>query len=95
MNWTPYLAIWSLLAAVVLALAIYRKFLSTHEDVSVHVSEGASRLIPIQIAAAQRIAVVEKWGKTLTAILLLAGLILAAIYFHGVWINGSGVAVVQ
>ena len=29
MNWTPYLATWSLLAAVVLALAVYRKFLSS------------------------------------------------------------------
>lgn len=95
MNWTPYIAIWSLLAAVVLALAVYRKFLSVHEDDSIHVSDGGARLIPEQVANAQRIAVVEKWGKTLTAILLVAGLVLAAIYFHGVWMTSSGVAVVQ
>ncbi len=95
MNFTPYLTIWSLLAAVVVALAVYRKFLSVHEDDSIHVSECGARLIPQQIAAAQRIAVVEKWGKTLTLVLVLAGLVLATIYFHGVWASSSGVAVVQ
>jgi hypothetical protein len=95
MNWTPYIAIWSFFAAIVLALAAYRKMLSTREDDSLHVSEGSSRLIPEQIANAQRIEVVEKWGKSLTAVVVVAGLVLAAIYFYGVWQVGAGVAVVE
>jgi len=95
MNWTPYLAIWSFFAAIVLALAVYRKMLSNAEDDSLHVSDGAAKLIPEQIANAQRIAVVEKWGKSLTAVVLLAGLVLAGIYFYGVWTTGASVAVVQ
>jgi hypothetical protein len=94
MNWTPYIAVWSFFAAIVLALAVYRKMLSTREDDSLHVSDGGARLIPQQIAHAQRIEVVEKWGKSLTAVVVLAGLILAGIYFYGIWMNGSGVAVV-
>jgi len=79
----------------VLALAVYRKMLSNAEDDSLHVSDGAAKLIPEQIANAQRIAVVEKWGKSLTAVVLLAGLVLAGIYFYGVWTTGASVAVVQ
>ena len=93
MNWTPYITVWSFFAAIVLALAAYRKMLSTREDDSIHVSEGASRLIPEQIATAHRIEVIEKWGKSLTAVVVLAGLIMAGIYLYGVWQIGSGVPV--
>ena len=95
MHWTPYLAVWSFFAAIVIALAVYRKLLSVREDDSLHVAEGTSRLIPEQIANAQRIAVVEKWGKSLTAFVVLTGLILAAIYFWGVWQTGAGTAITQ
>ena len=95
MHWTPYLAIWSFFAAIVAALAVYRKMLSVREDDSLHVSEGSSKLIPEQIANAQRIEVVEKWGKSLTAVVVVAALIMAGIYFYGVWQTGSGVAIVQ
>ena len=93
MNWTPYIAIWSFFAAIVLALAAYRKMLSLREDDTLHVSEGASRLIPEQLANAHKIEVVEKWGKSLTAVVVLAALVMAGIYFYGVWQTGTGVAV--
>ena len=35
--------------------------------------------------------VVEKWGKSLTAVVVVAGLVLAAIYFYGVWQTGAGI----
>jgi hypothetical protein len=95
MNWTPYLAIWSFFAATVIVLAIYRKMLSTREDDCLHVSEGGMKLIPGQIAHAQKIEVIEKWGKSLTAVVLFAGLVLASIYFYGVFQAGAGVAVVK
>jgi hypothetical protein len=95
MNWTPYLAVWSFFAAIVVGLAVYRKMLSTREDDSLHVSEGGARLIPEQIANAQRIEVVEKWGKTLTAVVVATGLVLAGIYFYGVMQSSTIHAVVQ
>jgi hypothetical protein len=95
MNWTPYLAIWSLFAAAVLVLATYRKMLSSREDDTLHVSDGASRLVPEQIATAQRIEVIEKWGKGLTAVVVVTGLILAGIYFYGVWQLGAGTAIIK
>jgi hypothetical protein len=88
-NWTPYLAVWTFFALIVLGLAVYRKMLSAREDDSIHVSLGSAGLIPQQVANAQRIEVIEKWGKSLTAVVVLAGLVLAGIYFYGVWQTGA------
>ncbi len=95
MNWTPYLAIWSLSALIVIGLAVYRKMLSNQEDDTLHVTEGTARLVSEQVANAQRIEVIEKWGKILTAVVVVAGLVLVAIYIYGVWQTGAGVAVVK
>jgi hypothetical protein len=95
MNWTPYLSIWSFFALIVIVLAIYRKMLSAREDDSLHVSEGTANLVSQQVAVAAKIAVVEKWGKSLTAVVVVAGLVMAAIYIYGVWQTGAGVAITQ
>jgi hypothetical protein len=86
---TIYVAIWSFFALIVLGLAAYRKILSNQEDDSLHVSEGTAGLITQQVATAQKIEVVEKWGKISTAVVLAAGLILASVYFYGVWTTGA------
>jgi hypothetical protein len=77
--WTPYIAIWSVFAIAVLALAIYRKILANHEDGSLHVADGTSDLVPAQIAHAHRMEVVERWGKSLTIVVGLAALVMLAI----------------
>jgi len=95
MNWTPYLAIWSVFAAIVIGLAVYRKMLSANEDDTLHVSDGAARMVSQQAAIAQKIDVIDKWGKTLTVVVVATGLVLASIYFYGVWQTGAGVAVTK
>ena len=95
MNWTPYVATWSLFAAVVLGLAFYRKTLASREDDTLHVSDGASRLLPEQIATAQRIEAVDKWGKGLTAIVVLTGLVLAFFYLYNVWTTGASSTIIK
>lgn len=94
-NWTPYLAVWSFFALIVLVLAAYRKMLSTREDDSLHVAEGTAGLIPEQVANAHKIDVVEKWGKLLTAVVVVAGLALAAVYFYGIFQAGTTTVAVQ
>jgi hypothetical protein len=88
-NWTPYLAVWSFFALIVLGLAVYRKMLANREDDTLHVAEGTAGMISHQVADAQRIDVIEKWGKSLTAVVVVAGLVMAAIYFYGVWTTGG------
>jgi hypothetical protein len=94
-NWTPYIAIWSFFALIVLGLAAYRKMLSNREDDSIHVSAGTAGMVSAQVANSHRIDVVEKWGKTLTAVVVIAGLVLAAIYFYGVWQTGTTTVAIQ
>ncbi len=94
-TWTPYLAVWSFFALIVLVLAVYRKMLSVREDDSLHVSEGTQGLITEQVANAQRIEVVEKWGKLMTAVLVGVGLVMASVYFYGIFQLGATTVAVQ
>ncbi len=94
-TWTPYVAIWSLLALIVLILAAYRKMLAGHEDATLHVAEGTKGLIPEQIATAQKLEVVDKWGKLLTVVVVVAGLAMTAIYIYNIFQSGSTTVTVQ
>lgn len=80
---TPYFGCWIMLALVVLALALYRKFVSAHEeDRYLHISQGEGRLIPHQIAVNRRIETIDRWGETLTVVTLLIGIGLACSYLY-------------
>ena len=82
-NLIPWVSIWTLLALVVLGLALYRKFVSTYEeDRYLHVSQGEARLIPHQVAVSQKIEKIDRWGESLTILTLLAGVALACIYLY-------------
>lgn len=94
-TWTPYVAVWTLLAVIVLVLAAYRKMLSVHEDDSIHVTDGTKAMVSDQVANAQKIEVVEKWGKMLTAVAVLTGLLMLGIYIYNVFQSGATTAVVQ
>lgn len=94
-TWTPYLAVWSFFALIVIVLAAYRKMLSTREDDSLHVADGSARLIPEQVANAQRIEVVEKWGKSLTLVVVIAAVVMAGFYFYHIFQVGSTTVAVQ
>lgn len=83
MNSIPYVGAWILLAVIVLALALYRKFVSTHGDNYVHMSEGEARLIPHQVSINQTIEKIDRWGESLTILTLITGLGLACLYFYG------------
>ena len=77
---TTLVTIWVLLGVTTLALALYRKFLSTREDRYVHISEGEQRYIPQQVAAFKRIGCVDRWGISLTILTALFGLGLVVTY---------------
>ena len=95
MNWTPYVATWALCAAIVIGLALYRRFLSGQEDDSIHISDAGAKIVSQQIAHAHRIDIVDKWGKSLTAVVVVAGLFMLAVYIYSFWQAGASVAVTQ
>jgi hypothetical protein len=80
----PYAVSWGVLAIVVLTLILYRRSITSHEDDSIHL-EGSGPAE--QVALAHRLNVVDSWGKALTVLTVVFGLVLAGIYMYQVWTN--------
>src|ERR1039458_10847642 len=75
-NLLPYAVFWGVLAIVVVFLIISRKRVSSREDDSLHLAGSGPA---DQIALAHRLASIDRWGKTLTIIMAVYGVALAAI----------------
>jgi len=78
----PYVVLWSLLAFVVLALALYRKISSLREDDLIHIGPGEESKIPKQVELFNKLARVDRWGKSLTVVVAATGLALAMTYLY-------------
>ncbi|MBI1895584.1 MAG: hypothetical protein HYZ57_19665 [Acidobacteria bacterium] len=76
---------WISLALVVIALALYRHLVAKKEDDSLHVRDDETVLVSQQNAVAHRLAWIDRWGKSLTVLAVLYGLLIAGIYFFNVW----------
>lgn len=87
-NFMPFLVIWITLALVVLALFLWRQTVSRGEDDSLHVMHGT---LTQQTSIAQKLDVIDKWGKIATVITVLFGLLLAAAYVYGQFVGRSSV----
>jgi hypothetical protein len=81
-NLLPYALFWAVLAIIVISLIFYRRSVSSHEDDSLHL-EG--NLVSQQVSLSHRLALIDRWGKTLTIVAALYGVALAAIYLYQVW----------
>jgi hypothetical protein len=83
-NLLPFAVFWGVLAIAVVFLIFYRKAVASHEDDSLHLEGGASMQ---QMSMAHRLALIDRWGKTLTVLVMVYGIALAAIYLYQVWNN--------
>ena len=81
-NLLPYIVFWGVLAVVVLALIVYRKSIADQEDDSLHLEGNAPGN---QVALAHKLALIDRWGKSLTVVAVLYGLALAAAYVYQIW----------
>jgi hypothetical protein len=81
-NLTAAIGAWIFLVMFIIGLALYRKFVSVHEDRYVHISHGEARYVPNQIAVNQQIEKLDKWGEILTGGALFTGLALACAYLY-------------
>ncbi len=84
MNLIPFAIGWVILAAVVVALAIYRSFVGKAEDDSIHVSAVEVAATANQVQLARKLESIERWGKILTLLTVLA-----AAYIYQAWIGNS------
>jgi len=85
----PFAASWIAIACAVLILAVYRHRIAGQEDDTLHVSDSQASHITEQAATAHRLAVVDRWGKLLTIIGAIYGVVLGAVYFYQYWVQSS------
>ena len=87
MNLRPFWSVEVVLSAIVVAMIVWRKLVARHEDDFVHVLDGASA--GQQASVAHKLDQIDKWGKALTAITFLYGVLICAIYVYQTWIQGA------
>lgn len=80
-----WVVLWIVLGVCVALLALYRKMLASHEDDTVHVISGESNVVAQQATFAHKLEKIDFWGKTLTIVLIVYGLILGAWILYQLW----------
>jgi hypothetical protein len=84
-NFVPFTVVWALLAIVVVALIAYRKMVSSKEEETLHLANAAEA--NHQAVIAHKLEWIDKWGKLLTVIAVVYGLLLAAAYTYHIWLT--------
>ena len=83
-NLMPFVLVWAALALSVLVLFGWRQSVARNEDDSLHVMHGA---LTQQTSIAQKLEVIDKWGKILTVIAVVLGLLLAGAFIWGQFVG--------
>jgi len=89
LNLFPFAVLWALMAIAVLALIVIRKRIALGEDDTLHVMEGDAGMIPHQQEIAHKLAVVDRWGKSLTIVTLVYGLIVGGLWVYQGFVSAS------
>ena len=79
MNLIPLLVVWVILALGVLALFLWRQALARGEDDSLHVMHGT---LTSQTSLSAKLDVIDKWGKIMTIVAVVFGLVIAFLYVY-------------
>lgn len=86
-NFTPWMILWAALALAVLVMAGYRKIASVREDETLHLvnpSESAR-----QLAIFHELERIDKFGKLLTVVAAIYGLLLVMGYTYQTWVQAT------
>lgn len=86
-NFLPLIVLWGLMAISVLALIVWRKTVASEEDDQVHLLNTAG--VPHQAEVAQKLEVIDKWGKIVTAVTVAFGVVLAALFIYQSFVQTS------
>jgi hypothetical protein len=89
MNLVPYLVTWIPLAVIVLLLAIYRNMMASHEDETIHVLDRDTPAVAEQVKLSRKLELIERWGKLLTIVVVVYGLVIASMYLYFIWQQGA------
>ena len=87
LNLVPFIVIWILLATTVLVQFVRRKMVASHEDDNLHVLNTAP--IAEQAAVANKLDQIDKWGKILTVITVVYGLLVGAAWVYQFFVQSA------
>jgi hypothetical protein len=90
---SPFFAIWLIIAIVVVVLIFYRRRIARNEDDSLHLGATAGVVAQSQSTISTKLDQVDKWGKLLTIVAAIYGVILLAVYFFQYWVQSSRMGV--
>lgn len=86
---TISVAVWAVLAAVVIGLALYRKLVSGAEMDVLHVREAEAAQISHQEFRARRLDWIDQWGKLMTIMTVVLGFLIGVVYLIRLWQAGN------
>ena len=89
MNLMPFTLAWLVLLVIAIVMGIYRQALGRHEDETVHLGASEAAMVSQQKSLAKKIESAGRWLRWLVALTLVYGVVLLAVYFHRVWIEGA------
>lgn len=84
MNLIPLVVSWAVLATAVLALAFYRRAVASKEDDVLHVNHDVGTQ---QVTIAKKLEVIDKWGKILTIVAAVYGVMILGLFMYDGWMN--------
>jgi len=82
---TIQVVIWVAMATVVGGLALYRKFISREEVDVIHLRDNELAAVSDQDNLAHRLEKIDRWGKLLTIVLIVYGLLIACGWLVYAW----------
>lgn len=95
MEYKFLLGIWMAMALLVLALAIYRRFVAREEDDMLHVRDSEAKLNEKQQRVDRQLTLIDRWGQTLTVLAVVYGLVLGGAFLYQEYVKSTTTAVIQ
>jgi uncharacterized membrane protein len=94
MNLTPFVILWIALAVTVLALLVWRKAVARNEDDNLHVLDSAAvQQTALQTAVVKKLETIDRWGKIVTVVAVLYGVILGGLFIYQTWVVNTSIGV--
>jgi len=87
-NLVPLIVLWSLLAISVIVMVVWRKMVASGEDDSLHVLQGS---VAQQVTVANKLEMIDKWGKILTIVTVVSGVIIGALWVYQSYVTASNI----
>lgn len=75
--------IWAVLASIAVALVLLRKYVARNEDEFLHVGDPKASLQQENIT--RRIDAIDRWGRLVTAAVVVYGVALLCAYLYSGW----------